>query len=351
MISPTDMSNFSTNSSVGHQNNETQPFQFQGYLFFSKAFTVFTTIALITIIVAAIIGNTLVCTATCLSPNLRKATTSLFIMSLAVSDLLTAILSMPFDVYILHTNGLWFHGEIACNIWTTAYLLAVPTSNLTLLILSIDRYLTLREPLSQFRSGQLMTRERAIIYIAALWIYSLVFSLLPHMGWKLWRLMPQSVTSGICFFNGSRLYNIVVSVLHFIVPALTMCVIYIMIYRQIRRHTRSVHPVDSPVATQNAQAKFLLQRNIKAAKRIAVIVSVFLFCWVPFSVLSIIGNICLDCYLKIPQQVFYVTLLMGYANSALNPILYSFNNRNFLDGYKRLYRAVRRAFGRLGGTK
>ena len=340
------MSNFSANSSKGdHHSNENQ-----GYLFFSSPFTIFLTIALIIVIVAAIIGNTLVLLATCMSPNLRKATTSLFIMSLAVSDLLTAILSIPFDIYILQTNGLWFHGEALCNLWTTAYLLTVPTSNLTLLILSIDRYLTLREPLSQFREG-LMTRKCILMYIAALWIYSLVFALLPQTGWKLWRLLPNSVNAGICFFNGSNLYNVLVSVLHFIVPALAMCVIYIMIYRQIHRHTRAVHPIDSPVATQNAQAKFLLQRNIRAAKRIAIIVSVFLLCWVPYSIISIIGNLCIACFLGTPQQLVYITLAMGYSNSALNPILYSFNNRHFIDAYKRLSRTVRRAFARIGGVK
>ena len=330
------MSNFSASSSDGDQHsNETQTFENQGYLFFSSPFTIFLTIALIIAIVAAIIGNTLVLIATCMSPNLRKATTSLFIMSLAVSDLLTAILSIPFDIDILQTNGLWFHGEALCNLWTTAYLLTVPTSNLTLLVLSIDRYLRLREPPSQFREG-LRARKRILLYVAALWIYSLVFALLPQTGWKLWRLLPNSVNAGICFFNGSRLHNVVGSVLHFIVPTLAMCVIYITIYRQIRRHT--------PLATQTTRAKIQMQRNIRAAKRIAIIVSVFLLCWVPYSIISIVGNLCIACFLGIPQQLVYITLAMGYSNSALNPILYSFNNRHFIDAYKRLYRTVRRAF-------
>lgn len=346
------MSSTDTNvSDDAHYTNGTQSHRgFQGYLFFSPAFTVFIITALVAIIVAAIIGNTLVCVATSLSPNLRKATTSLFILSLAISDLVTAILAIPFDVYVILANGLWFHGEAACNIWTTAYLLTIPTSNLTLLVLSIDRYMTLREPLNQFRGGQSMSRGRILCYIAALWIYTLVCALLPHTGWKMWRLRPTSVNGGICIFNGSRLYNILVSVLHFIVPALTMCIIYIMIYQQIRRHTRAVRPIDSPVA-QNTQANLLLQRNIRAAKRIAVIVSVFLLCWVPFSILSIIGNMCNQCLVQIPHEVFYVTLMTGYLNTALNPFLYSFNNRNFMDSYKRLFRAMRRACGRIGSLK
>ncbi|KAL9989086.1 hypothetical protein ACROYT_G003595 [Oculina patagonica] len=265
------MSTVGANVSDDHHTNRTPSnLEFEGYLSFSPAFTVFIVTALVFIIVAAIIGNTLVCVATSLSPNLRKATTSLFILSLAISDLVTAILAIPFDVYVILANGLWFHGEAACKTWTTVYLLTIPTSNLTLLVLSIDRYMTLSEPLNQFRGRQAMTRGRILCYIAALWIYTLVCALLPHTGWKMWQLRPTSVNGNICIFNGSRLYNILVSVLHFIVPALAMCVIYIMIYRQIRRHTRAVRPIDSPV-TQNTQANLLLQRNIRAAKRIAVI--------------------------------------------------------------------------------
>ncbi|XP_022782843.1 probable G-protein coupled receptor No9 [Stylophora pistillata] len=346
------MNRYATNASDEAYNSTLQsPVGPQGYLNFSKGFTVFIVTAFLVIMVAAIIGNTLVCTATLFSPSLRKANTSLFIASLAVSDLLAAILVIPFDVYVILNNGLWFHREAACNLWTTAYLMTIPTSNLTLLGLSIDRYLTLSQPLKQFRSGKVVTRSRIAGCVTALWVYSLGFAILPMTGWTLWRFRTNSVNGSICFFNGSLLYNILVSVLHFIVPSLAMCVIYIMIYGQIRRHTsRAVRPIDSPVA-QNTQANLLLQRNIKAAKRIAVIVSVFLLCWVPYSILSIIGNLCQECLLDIPQEAFYVTLIAGYLNSALNPVLYSFNNRNFMDSYWRLFRAIRRGLGRFGGIK
>lgn len=344
------MNNLTASSSDFNFGNETQ-YQYEplGFIYFSKPFTVFITVAFILVIIVAIIGNTLVCVATGLNPNLRKATTSLFIVSLAVSDLLTATLSIPFDVYTLRTNGLWFQGEVACIIWTSSYLLTVPASNLTLLFLSIDRYLTLRKPLSQFRQGKFMTRQRVIVCITILWCYSLVFAILPVTGWEIWRLLPKYVIGEICYFNGSRLYNIMVSVLHFVLPALAMCCIYLKIYREIRRHTRTVHPADS--AAPSGPAKFLLQRNIRAAKRIALIVSVFLICWVPYSVLSIIANLCFECYSKIPLQIYYVTLLMGYSNSALNPFLYSFNNRNFTDSYKGLYRALRKACRRRSNGK
>ncbi|XP_029182437.1 5-hydroxytryptamine receptor 1-like isoform X2 [Acropora millepora] len=272
------MNNLTASSTDFNFSNETQhQYEPLGYLFFSKPFTVFIIVAYILVIIVAIIGNTLVCIATGLNPNLRKASTSLFIVSLAVSDLLTATLSIPFDVYTLRTNGLWFQ------------------------------------------------------------------------GWEIWRSLPKYVIGEICFFNGSPCYNIMVSVLNFVLPALAMCSIYLMIYRQIRRHTCTVHPADS--TTPSGPAKFLLQRNIRAAKRIALIVSVFLISWVPFSVLSIIGNICLECHREIPLQIYYVTLLMGYSNSALNPFLYSFNNRNFIDSYTRLYRAIRKACRRRSNGK
>lgn len=244
-----------TKPSDSEGSNDTQSFENKGILFFSSAFNVFIITALVAVIVVAILGNILVCIAMCWNPNLRKATTSLFLLSLAVSDLLTASLVIPFDVNIILKNGLWFHGEDACKLWTTAYLLTVPTSNLTLMFLSIDRYLTLRRPLSQFRADQTMTRKTIFVYMVLLWIYLLVWALLPLTGWELWRLFPLSVNNDICFFNISTLYSSLVSALHFILPALVMCIIYVMIYRLIWKHTRTIHPMDAPVPTQSPQAR------------------------------------------------------------------------------------------------
>ena len=92
------------------------------------------------IIIASLLGNIIVCVVILSTRSLRQSINSCFILSLAVSDLITTCLVMPFDLEQIISFGRWRHGEIMCNVWTTTYLIAVPTSILSLLALTVYRY-------------------------------------------------------------------------------------------------------------------------------------------------------------------------------------------------------------------
>lgn len=67
---------------------------------FDKIFRILIVTIIILVIVASVCGNLLVCVAILLNKRLRK-TTNYFTFSLAISDLMTAFFSMPFDVEVL----------------------------------------------------------------------------------------------------------------------------------------------------------------------------------------------------------------------------------------------------------
>ena len=113
------------------------------------------------IIIASLLGNITVCVVILITRSLRQSINSCFILSLAVSDLITTCLVMPFDLEQIISFGRWRHGEIMCNVWTTTYLIAVPTSILSLLALTVYRYRLLQEPLDIYKASPLMTRRRA----------------------------------------------------------------------------------------------------------------------------------------------------------------------------------------------
>ncbi|RMX39007.1 hypothetical protein pdam_00008184 [Pocillopora damicornis] len=138
------------------------------------------------IIIASLLGNITVCVVILTTRSLRQSINSCFILSLAVSDLITTCLVMPFDLEQIISFGRWRHGEIMCNVWTTTYLIAVPTSILSLLALTVYRYRLLQEPLDIYKASPLMTRRRASIVVCCLWAYSILFSFAPVFGWK-WR--------------------------------------------------------------------------------------------------------------------------------------------------------------------
>ena len=98
-----------------------------------------------TIVAGTILGNILVCIAVAIVRKLRTPS-NLLIVSLAVSDLLVAILDMPFAaVYEVMDN--WVLGQVACDTWTSLDVLLCTASILNLCMISIDRYFVITKPL------------------------------------------------------------------------------------------------------------------------------------------------------------------------------------------------------------
>ena len=294
----------------------------------------------ILIVAVAVLGNLIVCYAIITNKSLRSSPTNLFIFSLAFSDLFTATLAVPFDIEGLFLNWAWKHGEIMCQAWITVYLISVPTS--ILLAVSVDRYKSLKDPLNRFRRFRFMTRKRALIVISVIWLYSLVFALIPVLGW---RKYDEFVYEGVCSFPFHEIYSTLSSCLNFIIPLLVTCGIYVKIYliarsqsstfdKEISRQMRTTEACSRQ--TRSTEEKKIYLRNIRAAKTISIFVAVFFFCWVPHSAISISGNLCQSCQAKIPDEVGVLVLMFGYLNSALNPFLFAFRNKRFKAAYSAL---------------
>lgn len=309
-------------------------------------FVITCTICYSLIIAISLLGNILVCSAICLNKSLRSSPTMSFIFSLACSDLLTTCLAMPFDAESLLLNGAWKHGELLCIVWTTAYLFSVPTSMLTLVALTIDRYKTLSDPLRRFRKTVFLSVKCSRVIVVSLWLYCLVFSLIPIMGWKFY---PQNVIDGYCFFNITPEYSILSTVLHFILPLLMIGGIYFKIYR-IAQNVKSCQGFPGNANSSPSRVVRHLaphdrgnfQRNLKATKTIALIISALFICWFPYSVASFALSLCKECYMNTPPQVLTALLILGYLNSALNPLVYSLRNRKFREAYRNFYLSIRK---------
>ena len=123
--------------------------------------TVVSSTIYVLIIAVSLLGNLAVCGVVLSTRSLRRSVNACFILSLAVSDLMTTCLVTSFNLELSIMHEKWSHGEIMCNVYTTAYLLTVPTSILTLLALTVYRYKTLQDPLDRFKESPLMTRRRA----------------------------------------------------------------------------------------------------------------------------------------------------------------------------------------------
>lgn len=134
---------------------------------------------LLLINVMVIVGNCLVIAAVFCSSKLRSVT-NLFIVSLAVADLLVGVAVLPFSA-TLEIYKVWIFGQIWCKMWLALDVWMCTASILNLCAISLDRYVAVTRPITY---PSIMSSSRAKVLIAGLWVLSFVICFPPLVGWK-----------------------------------------------------------------------------------------------------------------------------------------------------------------------
>ncbi|XP_044731411.1 octopamine receptor beta-3R-like [Chrysoperla carnea] len=71
----------------------------------------------------------------------------------------------------------------------------------------------------------------------------------------------------------------------------------------------------------------------KAARTLGIIMGAFLLCWLPFFLWYVTTTLCgAKCYC--PNEVVGMLFWIGYTNSALNPLIYAYFNRDFREAFR-----------------
>lgn len=198
-------------------------------------FDIFVGILMILIIITSLLGNLLILYAFVTSPKLRTVN-NYFIMNLALSDILTTCLVIPFDVYMtLRVLSSWSFGHAMCKVWTTAYTISVPTSIFTLCVVSIDRYYAISNPLG-YRAGATLSKKKAMFFILSVWGLSLFMAFLPDAVGPLFNetlsrdLPPECTKTYVCTFDMSPGYSAVITIIAFFLPSIVMATLYARMY-------------------------------------------------------------------------------------------------------------------------
>lgn len=184
--------------------------------------------------VATVFGNMLVILAVIRERYLHTAT-NYFVTSLAFADCLVGLVVMPFSAIYEVLENRWLFTIDWCDVWRSLDVLFSTASILNLCIISLDRYWAITDP---FTYPTRMSRKRAAILIAIVWICSSAISF-PAIAW--WRVVrTEKVPDDKCPFTEHLGYLIFSSTISFYLPLFVMVFTYYRIYRAAMIQTRSL---------------------------------------------------------------------------------------------------------------
>lgn len=210
------------------------------------------------------LGNLLVLVAFKREHRLRIVS-NYFIFSMAVADMTIGLCSMPlYTSYYLLSS--WPFGSVICDIWLSLDFLCCAASVLGILLISIDRYHVLSNPMTY---RQTMTKKRALVLITVSWVASAILFSVPIIGWQ-YIEGKRTVKADACevqFFS-NPLYTILSIVIIYWLPLLIILILYAKIYRLtrklVRREAKIIGRLSTRETTSSRASHQLRPRDVDA---------------------------------------------------------------------------------------
>ncbi|XP_067874182.1 trace amine-associated receptor 4-like [Heterodontus francisci] len=278
-------------------------------------------ILFVVIIIITILGNSLVMLSILHFRKLQTPTNYL-VLSLAVTDFLVGLIVLPYSM-IRSVDTCWYFGDIFCKIHSGLDMVLTITSIYHLCFIAIDRYYAVCEPLLYTTK---ITLPVIGIFITFSWVFSIVYGFaLIYSDANVYGIEDYiSAIScyGSCVLIFNKLWGHLDPLIAFFVPVLVIVYIYLKIFFVARQHARAIGNV---MHRKNVKQENNIggshKKEFKAAVKLGVVIGVFIICWLPFFIITIV-----DPYIDFstPPAVFEMFVWLGYFNSTCNPMLYAF---------------------------
>ncbi|XP_063903995.1 cholecystokinin receptor [Zophobas morio] len=345
------------------------------------------------IFMLAVVGNTLVILTLVKNQRMRTIT-NLFLLNLAVSDLLLGVLCIPFTLIGTLLRHFVF-GEVMCKLLPFLQACSVSVGVWTLVAISVERYYAICHPL---RSLRWQTISHAYKLIVGIWIGSFV-CMAPIA--LLSQLKPTKQGNYKCredwpSLEYEKAYNLFLDVVLLVIPLLVLGVAYSLItrtlckgmrtektlrdssngavdayitlhgsttsrwgskgrsnsqWRQLRHNWSqdssspfggSQKQMSSGLRRTNAERSLLNKKRV--IKMLFAVVLEFFICWTP---LYIINTIVLFepsiIYNNLGYKAITFLQLLAYCSSCCNPITYCFMNCGFRKSFLNLFKCLKKS--------
>ena len=286
----------------------------------SLGLVVFESALMMFINILAFIGNMLVCWAVYRNQRLRTIP-NIYVVTLAMSDALMAVLCMPMSVVLLIT-GEWPFSSAVCHFQGFFCFFCALYSLLLMTATAVNRYFRVVKP-NLYR--QRFKVKSTCISVVAMTLFAAFGAGLSSMAQ--WATFIVHYGKVICFMDFDTpyldmAYMAYLDAVYIGIPIAIIMFAYYKIFRTIKEHNHEMS-----CKRQGTTLPFNVE-EVKITKALFAAVLGFILCWGPIAIIDMVDSFSAH-KLAIPRQVFILYIYLGFGSCSINPIIYGVMNRAF----------------------
>ncbi|XP_052778400.1 QRFP-like peptide receptor [Mya arenaria] len=295
----------------------------------------------------ALVGNALVIIIVVRSKRMRT-TTNYYLVNLAVSDLLVAL--MPIWVHVVASlNEFWVFGSFLCKFNPFMQITAMCASMFTLVVIAGDRFYAIMFPMHSRVTKRKVSYLLILVWMASIAIATPLLFMYYYIErqWadvletycdEKWPMKTEADGSCDGGLTSKKVYWIVVCGVLNWTPMLIMMLSYTFIVIKLRKHKIG------PKLGASSKSSVQQRSTRKVVIMLFSVLLVFIVCAVPFQTIKIYFLFTQGQQgYKLPDwfnTLDFGAVLLMYSNAAINPIIYAGFNESFRNGFKDLVNCI-----------
>jgi len=282
---------------------------------YSEAAQIGITAAFCFLVIADLVGNSLVC-AVVLRNRIMRTPMNYLLVNLAVADMTVAVfIAARYIFTLIFTQPKGTAGDVVCQLITGEAFVWVGAlaSAFSLVCIALERYLAIKFPYD-VRKRITTTKLKRIVVLG--WVLAVSWNM------PLFIYARYDPVSEFCLFkwptaNFAQFHSPLCAIVYGVLPITIMIYLYSkLVYKLWFRPTTT-----STMAQQNKL------RYCKKSARLVVTVSViYSICWIPVLVVYVFSSFSRQ---PLYSAVHTTSIVLVTLNSAINPVLYSWQSVRF----------------------
>lgn len=270
----------------------------------------------ITTLILGFVGNVSVLFVIGVKKTRKWRPHELFILNLAVCDLMLIMVFIPFQIYIFMAK--FTPSVFYCKLIAPLISVAFGASVFTLTVMAVHRCYVITNP---FKLD--ISQRTVIIWLVLIWILSL--------GLVVPKIHVSTQQSSRCVqqwpsANFKKFYTLSLFIARFVIPLFVITYAYVRIVKDLSGSTAPRFGLDEDGEIKTRTAK---SENITVVKTLAVIVVLFVMCMLPYRLATIIMMFGDQHHARLARYVRQYTSVLTIFHSCANPIAYGTLTKQF----------------------